>query len=174
MKGVILDCLCELIIENFGKDNWDKIMTASGFDPKMRIPLADNVKDEVILKVVGKTCEVLGITLPRAADAFGDYWVNVYAPKIYSAFYLRPNNAAEFLLNMDRVHVMMTNTIPDAKPPRFKYEWEDEQTLVMTYLSERKLMDFFAGLARGVIKYFKETAVVTKIADNKIRIRFEK
>lgn len=66
------------------------------------------------------TCQVLGITLEQAAEAFSEYWVNVYAPKVYGIYYRGVNGARDFLLKMDEVHVKTTKTMENASPPRFE------------------------------------------------------
>jgi hypothetical protein len=58
-----------------------------------------------------------------------------------------------------------------AKPPRFKYEWKDEKTLVMTYSSNRGMVAFMPGLIRGVGKYFKEDLEVSLVG-NDIEVKF--
>ncbi len=78
-------------------------------------------------------CNVLGISLQQAADAFGEYWVCKFAPKTYPFYYKGINSAKEFLLNMDKVHELTTKNISGAMSPRFNYEWKDNKTLIMTY-----------------------------------------
>jgi hypothetical protein len=117
-------------------------------------------------------CSVLNISLVQAADAFGDYWSTVYAPKIYGAFYDTAKSAREFLLKMDDVHTIMTSTVSDAHPPRFEYEWKDDKTLIMKYKSRRGLIDFVVGLAKGVGKYYKEDLNATKLGDDRVKITF--
>ena len=46
-------------------------------------------------------------------DDVGEYWVNVYAPKIYAAYYQGVKSAKDFLLKMDYIHQQTTKTIPN-------------------------------------------------------------
>jgi hypothetical protein len=173
MKGVIGACLADLVKEKFGKDKWEDALEKAGLKRSTFFMPTANIDDAAVLKVVGAVCEVLGITLLQAADAFGDYWVNVYAPKIYKAYYRGKNSAREFLLEMDNVHQVVTQKVPDAKPPRFDYEWQDDKTLVMKYKSPRGLVDFLVGLIKGVGRYFKEDLQVTKIGGDKVKVVFQ-
>jgi len=172
MKGVIADCLAELVINNFGKDKWEDILEKSGLDKNTTFSLYADIDDSAVLHVIGNTCEVLGITMEQAADAFGDYWVNVYAPDIYWAYYRNWKSARDFLLDMDRIHSNVTRRIPNAHPPRFEYEWENENTLIMKYSSHRGLIDILVGLIKGVGKKFEEDITVSKIREAAIRIEF--
>lgn len=172
MKAVIVNCLAELVRTKFGEDKWEASLTKAGVDPKLRLLPSENVDDATVVKVVGCVCEVLGLTLPQAADAFGEYWVTTFAPRIYSPYYQGVNTAKDFLLKMDRVHDASTRSIADARPPRFDYEWKDDRTLIMHYKSQRGLVDFVVGLARGVGKHFKEDLEVTKLSADKVQIVF--
>lgn len=173
MKGIIVKCLKDMVQENFGTDKWVKILESSDLDPDLAIKAHDDIEDAIVLKVVESTCNVLNVSLSQAADAFGDYWVNVFAPKIYDVYYKGSTTAREFILKMDEVHSRVTKNIENARPPRFEYEWKSDTNLLVTYKSHRGLIDFFVGLAKGVGKYFNENLVVTKLSDNQVEIIFE-
>ena len=172
MKGVIIKCLKDMVSEQFGSDKWTAILEMSELDPYWPIKSLDDIEDVTALKIFDSTCKVLEITLPQAADAFGDYWVNVFAPKIYSIYYDGLNSAKEFILQMDELHIKVTNHIANAKPPRFEYNWKNDTTLLVNYNSHRGLIDIFVGLAKGVGKYFKEDLKVTKISEKQVEIIF--
>ncbi len=172
MKGIIVKCLAELVNEKFGQEKLMEIYTDAGLDKNKIFLVTEDVEDALVLKVVGSVCKVLNLSLPEAADAFGEYWVNTFAPKIYSMYYKNVNSAKEFLLKMDEVHRKTTKNMPNARPPKFSYKWENEKTLIMGYDSHRNLIDFLVGLARGVGKYYKENIKVTKLNDKEVRIVF--
>jgi hypothetical protein len=174
MKGTIAVCLQRMVIENFGEQKWQEAMVKAGFEKSKTFNVIEDVPDEGVLKVVGCVCQVLNISLPQAADAFGDYWINTYAPKLYKSFFALAKDAKQFLLSMDMVHQGMTKGMKNAQPPRFEYEWKNDNTLIMKYLSHRKLIDFMVGLARGVGKYYKEKLEVKKLDDGQIEIIFPK
>ncbi|MEW6067732.1 MAG: heme NO-binding domain-containing protein [Nitrospirota bacterium] len=174
MKGTILKCMGEMVTSLFGEDKWQKILEMSGLrKEKMFLPIGD-VDDHLALKIVDSACKVLNINLSQAADAFGEYWMNVYAPKIYGIFYQKNKGAKDFLLDMDNVHVKMTETLQGSQPPRFKYEWKDKNTLIIHYISKRGLIDFVVGLVKGVGKYYKEDLKVTKIGSDMVEVAFYK
>ena len=172
MKGVIVMCLGELVKNNFGQDKWEAALEKAGVNKSTIFLPTSNVDDGAVLKVIESVCNVLDISLVQAADAFGDYWVNVFAPKIYSPFYAGAKSAKEFLLNMDKVHVYTTETLKDCCPPRFSYNWKDDKTLIMGYKSHRGLIDIMVGLIKGVGKYYNEDLKVTKLGDDKVEIVF--
>lgn len=172
MKGVIADCLSELVIKNFGKDKWENILEKTGLDKRTSFAISADIDDGAILNVLGNTCDVLGITLEQAADAFGEYWAKIYAPEIYWAYFSNWKSAKDCLTDMDRIHERVTRRIANARPPRFDYEWRNENTLIMTYKSKRGLIDIFIGLVRGVARSFNENLTITKLDDRRVQIEF--
>jgi hypothetical protein len=172
MKGTIVKCLQELVVNRFGKENWHEICELSGFDKRTEIPIILNVSDAVASELLANTCSVLNLSFEAAADAFGDYWCNEYAPKIYASIYRNFKNAREFILGMDRVHLFLTQTLDNANPPRFDYEAVGDDKLLVTYKSQRNLVDVFVGLARGLGRYFDEDLRVTKLGQDKVEIVF--
>lgn len=172
MKGTIVKCLQELVVSRFGKENWIEICELAGFERHDEIPILLNVEDAVALELFTNTCSVLNLSFEDAADAFGDYWCNDYAPRIYASIYRRFKNAREFILGMDQVHLVLTRTVQNANPPRFDYEAVGDDTLLVTYKSQRNLVDVFVGLARGLGRYFGEDLRVTKLGQAKVEIVF--
>jgi Haem-NO-binding len=83
-------------------------------------------------------------------------------------------SAKELLLKLDDIHVATTRTIPNARPPRFKYEDVDENTLIMEYQSSRGLMPFFTGLLRGLAAHYGEKADISSLGVDKVHIVFSK
>jgi hypothetical protein len=172
MKGVILNAIADMITEKFGKEKWEEIVEKAGL-PRSRIFLPiENVDDAVVLSVINSLCNVLGITLQQAADAFGEYWICNFTPKLYPLYYRGVNSAKEFLLQTDKIHQELTKNIPDATPPRFDYQWKDDKTLIMTYKSKRGLIEIMVGIIKGVGKYYKENLMVTKLGPDKVEIKF--
>jgi hypothetical protein len=172
MKGVIPMCLSKLVIDKFGKDKWKDIMKASGLREDTIFLAHQDVDDSAVMTVLEQTCDVLGITPGQAADAFGEYWVNIFAKKVYKDYYKNITNAKDFLLNMDNVHKEATETIENAHPPQFEYEEPAENVLIMKYMSERGLVDVFIGLIKGVGKHFNEELDIEKLGDNNIKVTF--
>ncbi len=172
MKGVIAICLKDMVEANYGADKWNTILETAAVDPKLSLMAFADIDDAVVLNILTATTKVLKITSVQAADAFGDYWVNVYAQKMYKGMFAGKNSAKELLLSMDNVHVGVTQNIKNSHPPRFEYEWKNEKTLIMTYKSERGLLDIFIGLIKGVGKLYKEKLIVSKIGTDKVQVQF--
>lgn len=172
MKGVIVLCLKEMVQKRFGEDKWETALKKAGIEKEPTIMPRSDVDDQIVLNVINSVCEVLHISLDQAADAFGDYWINTYAQRMYGVYFTVAKTAKDFLLKMDSTHVTATKNIPGAHPPRFDYEQPDEKTLIMTYKSSRGLIDIMIGLVKGVGKFYHEDLKITKLEGNRVKIVF--
>jgi hypothetical protein len=166
--------LQELVSSKFGKDKWTKALEAVGYNQKKVFLATEDIDDAKVLGLIDSVCKVLNISLAQAADAFGEYWVCEYAPRIYKAYYKGAESAKDFLLKMDEVHRLTTINIPNAQPPRFKYEWLDDKTMLMKYDSKRGLVDILVGLVKGVGKHFKENLQVSRMGNVGVKVVFSK
>jgi hypothetical protein len=173
MKGVIALCAKELVVDKFGKDKWDEILKNAGLETEPLILPITNVDDNLVMEIVKSIGKVLNLSLEQVADAFGDYWVNVYSQKMYANYYKQAENAKDFLLKMDDLHTAMTKNMEGAKPPHFEYEQPADNILIMKYHSNRGLVDFVVGLAKGVAKYYGEDVEVSKEDSDKVKIVFK-
>ena len=122
MKGSIVIALQDLVKSKYGQENWTNILKKSNL-PKDKVFYGHHdIEDNIVMTLIQNTCEVLGVTLEQAAEAFGNYWMNEYAPKKYFAFFAGKKTAKEFLLEMNRLHSKITDRIENARPPKFEYE----------------------------------------------------
>ncbi len=172
MKGAILACLQEFVESETSSEKWREIVAHAGVNAPFLYTPIDSVPEEDVVAVVSSLCEILSLPLETAADAFGEFWVKNYTQKLYWTFYLGVGSAKEFLLKLNDIHVKTTRLVKGAEPPRFEYEWENEKTLIMRYISRRNLLDFAIGLVRGVGKFYKEDLQVSKVGADRIRIEF--
>jgi hypothetical protein len=160
------------VVEKFGRKEWVEALGKSRMDSGPKILPISDVDDESVLNIINSLCEILNISLTQLTDMFGEYWVNVYSQRMYSAYYKGAKTAKDFILKMDSVHVAMTKGTPGAQPPRFEYEWKDDKTLIMKYISHRNLIDLMVGLIKGVGRFYKSDLKVTKLGSDEVEIIF--
>lgn len=172
MKAVIVNCMGELIKEKFGRDKWQQCLEGAGLNRNSYFLSTQDIEDRTVVSLIDSAGRVLNLSRTQIADAFGDYWVNVFAQKVYKVYFRGINSARDFLLKMDQVHDTVTQNIANAQPPRFEYHWKNDNTLIMKYKSHRGLIDFLAGLVKGVGRYFNERLNVTKAGPQDLEITF--
>ncbi|WP_448519342.1 heme NO-binding domain-containing protein [Rhodoflexus sp.] len=174
MKGTIHNCLGEMVRAKYGTEAWQKCLTYAGMPYNRRFSMVEDVGEIESLQLITSSAQSLGVSLQQLFDEFGEYWCCTYAPAKYSYFYIKFRNAKEMILQMDRVHANVGSNFANAKPPRFFYKWEDEtqKHLIVTYQSERNLIDLYIALAKGVGKYFNEPLTLEKLSEKQVRITF--
>jgi hypothetical protein len=173
MKGVIAICLKEVIVSKFGTQKWNDIMMASGLNPNMALLASVDLDDAVVMNVVKNSCRILNLSLQQIADYFGDHWMNSYAPKMYKPYYGTNTTAKDFIIRLSEIQTKVTNNIQNANPPRFKYLLKNENTLILTYFSNRGMIELVVGLAKGVGRYFQQKLLVRKISHSQVEIIFQ-
>ena len=171
MKGTIPKCLEEMVRARHGQETWDRVKAAAGLARWHTFLTTEAVSDQMVTDLFGTAAKTLGMPLQQVMDDFGMHWSTVYAPDIYGVYFRRASNAREMLLSMSEVHRVTTGKVPNSAPPRFDYEWLDEDTLRMTYRSERGLAALMPGLIRGVGAHFRERLEVERRGDDMI-VRF--
>jgi hypothetical protein len=172
VKGVIAVCLKEMVIKKFGIDKWGDLLIRAGETQDISFLATGDVEDRYVMDLIRAACGALNMSMQELADIFGEYWINSFSQKVYGSLYRRHKTAEEFILAIDTMHLHLTRNIDNASPPRFEYVWKDPKTLVMTYTSRRNMIDFVAGLIRGVGKYYQEDLLVSKINDNTLEVIF--
>lgn len=174
MKGTILICLRDMLRneKNMNDDKWKNILEASGLQRHLTILPMSDIEDAIALNMFSEAQKSYYSNFIEMADAYGRYWCVVYAPKLYATVYAGVTSAKQFLLKMDQVHVMVTSTMKNARPPRFTFETVSANTILVGYSSARGLIHLYAGLARGIGEYFNEKLDVKVLGEDKVSITF--
>lgn len=174
MKGTILVCLRDMLRQDHQLTNeqWREMLAEAGLDSNQMILASGDIDDAKALAMFGVAEKRYFPNHDALATSFGRYWTIHYAPKIYSSVYNQATNTREFLLKMDDVHVMVTKTIANSKPPRFTYENEGDDTLLINYSSERGLIHLFAGLCKGLAEYFNEPVKIDVRSPSQVAVQF--
>jgi len=164
MKGIINKGIQELVKVKFGAEAWDKVKKRAKCEEPFFLTIED-YPDQMTLALANAASEVSGLPLETVLIEFGEFWVSNIGAKSYPTFFnLAGKTAREFLLNMDRVHKLVTKNIANAKPPSFEYDELPDGRLLMHYHSERRLCLVLRGLIQGVGIYFDEKLQVKEIA----------
>jgi hypothetical protein len=171
MKGTIAVCMQDLVTTKFGAGKWKESLTKAGFKDSKTYTVLDDIPDQEVLQLMKGIAAAASLSMAQVMEAFGEHWSTIYAPTVYSAYFGPTKSARELLLNLDHIHDAMTHSMRSAKPPRFKYEWKDDRTLIMTYESSRGMIALMPGLIRGVGKHFKEDLKVT-VTGNHVEVQF--
>jgi hypothetical protein len=171
MKGSIVNCFKEVVFKECGKDKWDELRVASNL-PTILLDSA-NIDDERVVTAFNMAPDILNVSWQKLMETFADHWTFNYASKMGYGFFLKKHKSArEAIMEMNKIHQMATSNIKGANPPSFDFKWEDDNTLLVGYKSERNLFDICLYCLKSLGKYYKENLEIIKAGNNKIRVNF--
>ncbi|MBN2890425.1 MAG: heme NO-binding domain-containing protein [Bacteroidales bacterium] len=171
MKGTIVKAAEKLIISQFGIEKWEKILVKTGFDFDHVFFIREDIEDNLVMQMINNSCDVLEMSISQLFEAFAEYWIHFYSQEVYPSFVF--SNAKEFIANIHTIHNVMTENVPNAKPPVFEYNWKSGRELIMTYNSDRGLIDLAIPIIREIGKKYNENLSVDKIDNTHFKIIFE-
>ncbi len=165
MKGVIFQAYVDFVRDRFG----DKIYRDVASD--RTILATHNYDDGELTALLKKTADLTGMEPSSLLREFGVYFVDVFAARKYPMFY-RNKDFVSFVLDVDRIHDVVTRTMPGAAPPHFTYEKLDDRNLIVTYHSRRMLDDLVVGLLEGAARHFGVDVDIRREAGDKNAIKY--
>jgi predicted hydrocarbon binding protein len=171
MKGVIFNLLEDFIIEGWGDDVYDEILSRCSLRTTEPFIGPGTYDDADLLAIVAQAAETLGLTVPEAVRAFGRYCFSGLARK-FPVFLEGHRELKTFLKSIDEViHVELKKLVPEAEPPKITFVDPAPNELILTYRSRRRLCPLMAGLLEGAAAYFgtpleyRETKCTSQGAD---------
>ncbi len=165
MKGVIFQAYLEFIREAHGANIYEKLAS------DRTVLATHNYPDNDFFSVLKESARLTGDDEGRLIREFGAYFTERFAPKKYAMFY-RHEDFSSFIHDVDRIHDIVTKSMPGATPPHFTYEDIDDRTFLMTYHSPRMLGDFIIGLLEGAARYFGEEIDIKEMERRKNTIKY--
>jgi predicted hydrocarbon binding protein len=164
VKGAIFKGIEDVAKSTFGDTAWQRILETAGCKEPF-FTAGDNYPDETATALIRAASEVSGLSEETVMLAFGRHWVLHTAQVTYpTLFHLAGDTARSFLMNMNRIHELVTRNLQGAHPPKFEYEFQSEQALLIHYTSKRSLCPILRGLIEGVGLYFNEDLKITETA----------
>lgn len=171
MKGTIVKAAEKLVISQFGVEVWEKVLVNAGLDADHFFLIRDDVEDELVMKIITSISVVGNLTMEQVLEAYAKYWIHTYTPEVYPSF--KFDTAKDFIMNIQPIHDVMTENVPNANPPHFVHEWKGEKELLMTYTSTRGLIDLVVLMMKEIgVKYNVELDV-TKVSETQFTVVFK-
>ncbi|QDV09474.1 Heme NO binding protein [Planctomycetes bacterium Poly30] len=156
MKGIIFKHFESFVVDNFGEATFEDLLDATELATEGPFVGPMTYPDEDLFALVGTAIAKLGISLNDALHAFGVYLFGKLAAQV-PMFVDREAGLKSFLLTIHSViHVEVRKLFPDAETPRFDYVDVSPSSLVIHYMSSRRLCPLFRGLIDGAAAHFEE------------------
>lgn len=164
MYGLVNKAVMDLVVTNFGDDQWEAIKTKAGVEVDAFIS-NEGYPDEMTYSLVGAASEVLGLTPDEILVAFGEHWVLKTAVESYGSMMKAGGKTlSEFLVNLPNFHTRVEMIYPNLKPPRFSCSEVTDEGLRLHYFTHRPgLTSFVIGLVQGLGKLYGTPATCTAL-----------
>jgi len=155
MYGIVNRAIEDLVIDNFGEEKWETILTKSEIDVDFFIS-NEPYDDEITYKLAAAASEVLGISVGEVLFAFGEWWILKTGKEKYGGLMSAGGrNLREFMLNLPAFHNRIMLIYPKLTPPEFQVSNIGENNIDVHYYSKREgLQEFVRGLLSGLGKMY--------------------
>lgn len=163
MIGFIQKVLFDMIVDKGGKDALDEVKQLANvpMDRDFQINLA--YPDNEWQRLLAATLQVLKITPDQVFDLYADYFCKD-AIKRFPTWFKSCKNSYEFLLIQPTIHNCFATGLVDAKDRKAvndKFIVEKFPNRITThYRSCNQLCGLYKALARWVINYYKDEAII--------------
>ena len=161
MHGSICVILKKFIEQNYGAPTWREILRLAGHDELVLSPI-QTYPDDVVMTLVGVTCEHLEIDLETALTEVGKF----AAPELirFAKGMLHPDwKSFEVLANVETlIHRTIRVSNPGAEPASIQAFQLSESEMQVIYSSRRGLCALAKGILEGLGPVFDEDITVTE------------
>ncbi|ELT99978.1 hypothetical protein CAPTEDRAFT_136948, partial [Capitella teleta] len=163
--GQIHDCLKRMILEQYNRDIWEKILKASNTDDVKHFLRLKHYDDELTLSLIKAAAVVLGLSLEGTLEAYGVYFIKYTVDMGYDLMLLSLGPDIRcFIENLDTVHTLLALSYKNIIPPIFRCESMQDGNLVLHYYSYREgLQSLVVGLLKGAADILHSTKVTVEI-----------
>lgn len=154
MKGVVFNLFEDFVIENWGEETYEEVLSASKLETTEPFVGPGTYPDSDLVEMLTQACGKLGVEPADALRAFGKFCFPKLAEmgKVFLEGHTHPKT---FLKSVhDVIHVEVRKIYQHANPPEFTYEDPADDSLVMMYRSNRKLCAFMEGLLEATGDHF--------------------
>lgn len=161
MHGIIFNQLYKFIRTKYGSPTLSKIQGEAGIGFKFY----DATKahpDSELMALVQATHTTLGEDVDVILDAFGKYIAKGLLVT-YGSFIKPEWGFMDFLENVEStMHRAVRMSNPEATPPELAIERKDENDIVITYNSPRKLIVLGIGIIEAIAEHYQESVIIKR------------
>lgn len=170
MKGTIIKAAEKMITSSYGIEKWEEILKKAGFECDHVFLIRDDVPDNKTMQLLGAAMEILNFSKEELFKEYAKYWIHHYTQDVYPSF--KFNTAKEFIENIPTIHNYMTESVPNATPPGFEFNWLNDNELELTYISKRGMIDLAKHILFEIGVKYNTKISITKIDETKLKLIF--
>ena len=156
MYGVIFDLLRSYVIEHHGgRGTWDALLNEAGIGYKVYFPVAQYPDEEIVL-LANTAARMTKLPVTAVLEDFGRF----VGPSLvtYYEMFVRPEwTTFDVLENASyKIHDAIHRHNPRRNPPELRAYRHDDDRMLLTYQSDRKLCFVAKGIVQGLAKKYGE------------------
>jgi len=174
MKGIIFTEFLTMVESEFGDEMVDTIITDSNLPSKGAYTSVGTYNHQELFSLVSSLSKHSKIEVSELVKAYGIHVFTIFT-NAYKYMFEGINDAFSFLDNIENgIHVDVLKLYPEAELPHIDISRPDNNTLILTYSSVRKLADFAEGLITGCLDHFKERVIIERenLSDDNSKVKF--
>lgn len=179
MKGAIFTGFAEFVETKYSLTTWLTLLDSCQLKSDGEYLASELYEDEEFFTLAQAFSEQVNVPMEDLFSQFGEF----FFPTLMSLavkHISHINDLFEFLHAVDSViHTEVQKSDPLAYTPTLLYDQPQDNTLVMRYISKRKMHYFAVGLILGAAKYYKQEVDISitpsdKQGDESCLIRIER
>lgn len=166
MKGIVFTEFLEMVEQKFDYAMVDNLLNTTELESEGIYTSVGTYNYTEMVNMVVNLSERTNIPVPDLLRVFGKYLFQSFT-KMYGHWISNAPDGFSFLeLIHNYIHIEVKKLYPDAELPHFETEKINDNTLIMTYTSIRKMADLAYGLIDGCMEHFGEKVVISQISLN--------
>ena len=162
MKGIVFSEFIEMVEESFSPEVADRIITQADLPSGGAYTAVGTYDHSEMVQLVSNLSDSTGHSIPNLLNAFGRHLFERFLV-LYPSLTQGYADSFGFLRQLeDHIHQEVLKLYPDAGLPRFTYDDDRPDRLVLHYHSERGLADLAQGLIEGCIAHYKKPVTLSR------------
>lgn len=162
MKGIIFREFLTMVEQEFGDEITDSIILEAEIPNKGAYTSVGTYDHAELVKLVTILSKNIKIEPKELLKSFGKKVFSVFSVN-YSSMFNNIQDSFSFLeIIEETIHKEVLKLYPEAELPKISTKRKNENILILTYQSSRKMSDFAEGLIHGCMQHFKENYLIIK------------
>lgn len=155
MKGIVFTTFNDMVEQQIGVDIWDRILDAVKPESEGIYTSVEDFPDEELLDMVSELSRQTGTPVLDLIFAFGQFLFHALAMR-HSVFVDTQPDFLSFLKSIeDVIHKEVEKLYPNPNLPSLHWHQPDDRSLVMKYVSPRKMCHLAVGLICGAAQHYE-------------------
>jgi hypothetical protein len=159
MKGIVLNLLEEAIRRHHSEAAWEAVLDDAHLDGAYTS--LGNYSDDDFHALIAAGGRMTGQEPAAFLRWFGEHAIEPLSER-YPRLFAQPSTRAFLLTLNSMIHPEVRKLYPGSDVPHFDYLPSAGNSLVMRYVSKRRLCGFAEGLIAGAARHFRERASIAQ------------